>query len=82
MHEKHADSRQGQYIYFLLFFLFVKIPYIKIGNYFVLSCGVLFFHIYYIINQIFKHCTIFVQNRTIRTFMHEIAFCTQSEKLY
>lgn len=46
--------------------------------YFVLSCRHLFFFIYYIKNQIFTHCTIFVQKRTIRTKRHKNAFCTQN----
>ena len=46
---------------------------------FVLSCRHPFFGIYYIINQIFKHRTIFVQKRTTRTKTHKNAFCTEYE---
>nr|DAE03460.1 MAG TPA: hypothetical protein [Siphoviridae sp. ctTXt1]DAJ26431.1 MAG TPA: hypothetical protein [Caudoviricetes sp.] len=42
-----------------------------------LSCKPCIFVIYYINNQIFIRCTIFVRNRTIRTKVHKILFCTE-----
>ena len=64
---------------FFIFLSFLKIPYLKIRENFVLSCRHPFFGIYYIINQIFKHRTIFVQKRTTRTKTHKNAFCTKSK---
>lgn len=77
--QKH---QRGHYIYFLLFFSFTKIPYIKTENNFVLSYEQPIFYIYYIINQIIKHCTLFAQKRTICTFLYKNAFCTQNKKMY
>lgn len=74
---KKQTERKGAYIYFLLFFSFIKIPYVKNDNNFVLSCRPRFFAIYYTEYQIFKHCTIFARNRTFRTKMHKNRFCTQ-----
>lgn len=59
---RDAKRRQGD-IYIFFYFSFLKIPYLKIRENFVLSCRHPFFGIYYIINQIFKHRTIFVQKR-------------------
>lgn len=74
-----AKCRQGDIYIFFIFLSFLKIPYLKIRENFVLSCRHPFFGIYYIINQIFKHRTIFVQKRTIRTKTHKNAFCTEYE---
>ena len=73
-----AKRRQGDIYIFFIFLSFLKIPYLKIRENFVLSCRHLFFFIYYIKNQIFTHCTIFVQKRTTRTKTHKNAFCTQN----
>lgn len=74
-----AEDR-GTYILFLFILSFLKIPYPKTRKKIVLSCRQPFFGIYYINNQIFIHCTIFVQNRTIRTKLHKIAFCTENKE--
>ena len=76
---RDAKRRQGDIYIFFIFLSFLKIPYLKIRENFVLSCRHPFFGIYYIINQIFKHRTIFVQKRTIRTKTHKNAFCTEYE---
>ncbi len=79
--DNHAGVRQVEkreaYIFFFLFILFAKIPYIKMDIKFVLSCRPSFFVIYYTINQIFKHCTIFARFCTICTKVYKNAFCTR-----
>jgi hypothetical protein len=75
--EEAPNANGDIYILFLFFILLLKIPYLKIEENFVLSCEALFFGIYYIKNQLFIHRTIFVQNRTIRTKVHKITFCTE-----
>lgn len=78
-----SESRkEGGHIYSFYFFYFYKntLP-IKRKN-IVLSCECPLFGIYYIINQTFIHCTIFVQNRTFRTFWYKMPLCTQTEKPY
>ena len=72
-----AKCRQGDIYIFFIFLSFLKIPYLKIVENFVLSCKPCIFVIYYINNQIFIRCTIFVRNRTIRTKVHKILFCTE-----
>lgn len=73
-----SAAERGTYILFLFILSFLKIPYPKTRKKIVLSCEKPFFGIYYINNQRFIHCTIFVQNRTIRTKVHKIAFCTEN----
>ena len=70
------ETLKRAYIY-IIFISFLKIPYLKIVENFVLSCKPCIFVIYYINNQIFIRCTIFVRNRTIRTKVHKILFCTE-----
>lgn len=77
VHGKARNVEKGIYILFLFFISFLKIPYLKIVENFVLSCKPCIFVIYYINNQIFIRCTIFVRNRTIRTKVHKILFCTE-----
>lgn len=68
-----ASNANGDiYILFLFFILFLKIPYLKIEENFVLSCEALFFGIYYINNQLFIHRTIFVQKCTKSHFVRSM----------
>lgn len=69
------------YIIFIIF-SFYKNTLRKNRDNFVLSYEACIFAIYYIINQIFKHCTIFAQNRTNGTFLHKMPLCTQNEIPY
>ena len=66
---------------FIIFFFFKNTLH-KNRDIFVLSYEAPFFGIYYIINQRFKHCTIFVQNGTNCTFLYKMVFCTQNEIPY
>lgn len=70
-------QRGTYYIFFLLFFSFTKKTTHKNDYYFVLLYEIIKSSIYYIKNQINTHCTKFVQNRTFRTNLHKILFCTQ-----
>lgn len=73
--------RKDIYI-FLFYFSFVKTTTLKTVYIFVLSCRALFFAIYYINNQIFKHRTIFARFCTICTNLHKNAFCTRNKISY
>lgn len=81
MHGIGRNAEKDIYILFLFFISFLKIPYLKIVENFVLLCRTYIFSIYYINNQVFIHCTIFAQNRTIRTKVHKIEFCTENNNI-